>query len=234
MVITPETSVREIVTAFPATIPLLERFGIDYCCGGARTLTEACGRRNIDVNEVVTAIERQEEASETPVWTSLGELCGYITNHHHAYTRRQLNLIAGLLAKVQQVHGAAHPELIPIGQAFAAIQAELTHHFHCEEDVLFPYITKLEQSPASAHLPMFQSLHQPVQRMLAEHDQAGEKLGQLRDNTNNYRPPSDACTTFRALWRAFEALERDLHLHIHLENNILFPRALALTEEVLR
>jgi regulator of cell morphogenesis and NO signaling len=228
----PETTVRDIVTEFPSAIPLLERLGIDYCCGGGQTLLNACAKRNIPVGDVLAEMEQQSEDPQAMPWQqmSLEELCDYIVTRHHAYTRRQLELIGNLLTKVQQRHGANHPELFPIGQLYAAVGAEIEHHFHCEENVLFPYIAKTEREPGSAHLPMFQSVEYPVRRMLTEHDQTGEKLGRIREKTNNYQPPADACTTFRALWKALEDLEKDMHLHIHLENNILFPRALALTE----
>lgn len=230
---TPETPVRDIVTEHPAAIPVLERYGIDYCCGGNHTLSHACVKQNISVVDVVAEMERQNEHPQGPLWKemSLGELCEYITKHHHAYTRQQMELIKGLLTKVQLRHGAKHPEIFPIGEIFAALEAEVAHHFHCEENVLFPYITHTEKEPGSAHLPMFQSVEYPVRRMLSEHDQAGEKLSQIREKTNNYQPPADACTTFRALWKALADLEKDMHLHIHLENNILFPRALKLTEK---
>jgi regulator of cell morphogenesis and NO signaling len=233
MTITSETPVREIVTEYPGTIPLFEQAGIDYCCGGAQTLSEACARRNIAVDEMVAAIGERGQDARKPAWASLGDLCDYITDHHHAYTRQQVALVSNLLTRVQTRHGARHPELVSIGHLFAVIEAELRHHFHCEENVLFPYIAQLEKDPDSAQLPMFESIHQPVQLMLTEHDQTGEKLSLLREKTNNYQPPADACTTFRACWKAFEDLERDLHLHIHLENNILFPRALTLTQERL-
>lgn len=233
MSFTPQTPVRDIVTEYPATVPALERLGIDYCCGGAKTLTEACARRNIAVAEVIAQLERQSMSRHQQAWpqTSLRKLCGHITSRHHVFTRQQLQLIDGLLDKVRRRHGANHPELVRVAMLLSAIEAEIEHHFHCEENVLFPYIAQLEENPGAARLPMFQSIHHPVHRMLAEHDQTGEKLRSLREETNHYQPPSDACTTFRALWKALEDLEKDMHLHIHLENNILFPRALSLAEQ---
>ncbi|WP_049961181.1 iron-sulfur cluster repair di-iron protein [Pseudacidobacterium ailaaui] len=233
MSFTAETPVREIAIERPEAIPLLESLGIDYCCNGGHTLAQACSKRNIPVAAVVTELEKQNTRPQALSWAqmSLGELCTHIIDRHHAYARQQIELIGNLLTKVQQRHGAGHPELFLIGQIFATVAAEIGHHFHCEEDVLFPYITQTEKEPGSAQLPVFQSVEYPVRRMLTEHDQTGEKLSQIREKTNNYQPPADACTTFRALWKAFEDLEKDMHLHVHLENNILFPRALKLTEK---
>jgi regulator of cell morphogenesis and NO signaling len=118
-----------------------------------------------------------------------------------------------------------------VNEALAIIGAELTHHFFCEENVLFPYIKRLDQKQTLVAHPRFDTIQQPVAQMMKEHDQAGDEFRALREITGNYQPPADACTTYRALYRAMEDLERDLHRHIHLENNILFPRALALESE---
>ncbi len=225
-----ETPVCEIVTEHPETIPVFERLGIDYCCHGKHTLTQACKRQNLDSADVLAAIEAQSPNGADRLWqnVSLTDLCRHITQRHHDYTRQQLTLIRQLLEKVQRRHGANHPEVFAIGELIAAAEAELAHHFHCEEDVLFPYIARLEEDRAAAPPAMFQDISQPLQRMMAEHSHTGDELSMLREKTNNYQPPADACTTFRALWKAMEDLEADIHLHIHLENNILFPRAQAL------
>ena len=157
----------------------------------------------------------------------LKELSEYIVAKHHAYTRDQLKLIGGLMTKVEQRHGADHPEVFQVGKAVAVMNSELTHHFGCEETTLFPYIAILGTSqrpelPAMAN----GSLELPITRMMMDHDQAGDELQALRELTNNYTPPPSACPTWRALYRAMEDLEFDLHQHVHLENNILCPRAL--------
>jgi regulator of cell morphogenesis and NO signaling len=151
---------------------------------------------------------------------------------HHDFTREQLALIQELTSKVVRRHGPAHPEVHKVNDALASISAELTHHFFCEENVLFPYIKQLDQKQTLVAHPRFDTIQQPVAQMMKEHDQAGDELRALREITGNYQPPADACTTYRALYRAMEDLERDLHRHIHLENNILFPRALALESEI--
>ncbi len=231
MVITSETPVRDIAVELPTAIPALERLGIDFCCGGQHTLAEACAKRDLNVAPVLEELARQQQ-SEKPVDTKwiqapLEELSKYIVEKHHAYTRDQLTLIHRLMVKVEQRHGTNHPEVFLVGKAFAVIGSELAHHFDCEETTLFPYIAGLgtEQQP---ELPAMAkgSLELPITRMMKDHDQAGDELEALRNLTDNYTPPSSACPTWRALYRAMEDLEFDLHQHVHLENNILFPRAL--------
>ena len=236
MVITADTPVRDIVLAYPGAIPILEQFGIDYCCGGNHSLAGACTRRNHDVSVVIEELNHQPNNAATSevYWNTapLGDLIGHIVRKHHAFARQHLNLAQELADRVERRHGPTHPEIYKISEAIAAISAELTHHFSCEETVLFPHIEQLEKRGQSVVHPVFENIQQPVTKMIMEHNQTGEELRTLREATNDYVPPSDACTTFRALYRALEELERDLHRHIHLENNILFPRALKLEGEV--
>ncbi|MGO8721008.1 MAG: iron-sulfur cluster repair di-iron protein [Acidobacteriaceae bacterium] len=231
MVITSETQVRDIAVEYPTTIPVLERFGIDFCCGGKHTLAEACTRRDVAVDPVLEELKLQQRKTNTPEvqWQSapLKDLADYIVSRHHAFTREQIQLIGGLMAKVESRHGANHPEVAQIAKVFAVVSAELAHHLVCEETILFPYIKKLEGGQQAALPSMFGSVEQPIARMMADHDQAGGELRELRSLTNEYTPPTAACPTWRSLYRALEDLEQDLHQHIHLENNILFPRALA-------
>ncbi len=231
MVITSETLVREIAVEHPPSIPVLERFGIDYCCGGSHTLAEACSKGDIDLAPVLEELERQQtntNATDTQ-WKKapLKEITEYIVQRHHVFAREQIKLIGDLMKKVEGRHGADHPEVFEIGKVFAVVSSELTHHFFCEENILFPYIEKMEAGQHAALPPVFGSVEQPITRMMMDHDQAGEELRVLRGLTNDYTPPPAACPTWRALYRALEDMERDLHQHIHLENNILFPRALA-------
>ncbi|MBT9333087.1 iron-sulfur cluster repair di-iron protein [Paracidobacterium acidisoli] len=233
MVITSETPVREIVLERPGAIPLLEELGIDYCCGGKHTLGEACSRRQLGVSTVLDMLARQQPQPSDTNWQTarLTELTQHIVEKHHAFTREQLRLLQEVAEKVQRRHGDRHPEIPEVYKAIAALIAETTHHFYCEENILFPYIGSLEEGEKPAQPPFFDTVDQPVTRMMMEHDQTGDELRHLRELTNNYQPPPDACTTFRALYRALDELERDLHQHIHLENNILFPRVLAIARE---
>lgn len=236
MVITAETPVRDIAVAMPTAIPMLERIGIDYCCHGQHTLTDACAKKDIAVAPVLEELEKLQPQSADPAdyqWVNapLKDLAEHIVKKHHAYTREQLKLIDTLMAKVEQRHGAEHPEVFQVGKALAVFGSELKHHAECEETNLFPYIAaigtdQLPELPAPAR----GSLKMPITHMMADHDQTGEELQTLRKLTNNYTPPPEACPTWRGLYSAIEALEADLHQHIHLENNILFPRALKQVE----
>lgn len=233
MAITAETPVRDIVLERPTTIPVLEQFGIDYCCSGRHTLADACTKRDQNVDRVLDELLRQQQltAKAKDDWRTapLEELIRHIVQRHHEFARRQLGLIGDLVTKVERRHGNTHPEIYRIGGILAAINAELTHHFSCEENVLFRYIEQLGRNQRPPAL--FCSVDQPVARMMMDHIQTGDELRSLREMTNQYQPPADACTTYRALYRALEDLEHDLHQHIHLENNILFPRALELEKE---
>jgi len=232
MVITSETPVRDIAVGIPTAIPLLERIGIDYCCHGQHTLTEACTKKNIALAPVLEELEKLQPQSADPAesrWAQapLKELSEHIVKRHHAYTREQLDLIDGLMAKVENRHGAQHVEVFQIGKVVAVFGSELRHHAECEENNLFPYIAALgsHQKP-ELPAPAKGSLNMPIARMMTDHDKTAEELKTLRTLTDDFTPPAEACPTWRALYRAMEELESDLHQHIHLENNILFPRAL--------
>ena len=230
MVITLETSVRDIAVELPISIRVFDGFGIDYCCGSKHTLAEACAKQNLDVASVLAKLELQQQGKTVPAaqWEQapLKELTEYIVRKHHAFARAHIDLVRSLSQKVESRHGGDHPEIFRISKAFAAISAELLHHFFCEENVLFPHISQSGTEQQTGLPPVFGSVQQPIARMMAEHDQAGDELRLLRELTNNYTPPAAACLTWRAYYRALEDLEMDLHQHIHLENNILFPRAL--------
>ncbi len=237
MVITSETPVRDIAVAMPTAIPMLERIGIDYCCHGQHTLTEACAKKDIALAPVLEELKKLQPQStdqEESRWAHapLKELSEHIVKKHHAFTREQLTLIDSLMAKVEQRHGAEHPEVFQLGKAVAVFGSELKHHADCEETNLFPYIAaigtgRLPDLPAPAQ----GSLKMPITHMMQDHDQTGEELQGIRKLTNDYTPPPEACPTWRGLYRAIEELETDLHQHIHLENNILFPRAMKLAED---
>ena len=228
MKITSETQVRDIAIERPAAVRIFESLGINYCCGGKHTLAEACAKLNLEVAHVLEELERQEPAVPEAQWKQapLKDLAAYIVQKHHAFTRTQIDLVNKLAEKVERRHGADHPEIFQISKTFAVVSAELTHHFHCEENVLFPYISQYEADQQTTLPPVFGSVQQPIARMLADHDQADDEFRQLRGLTSNYTPPAAACPTWRAYYQAIEDLETDLREHIHLENSILFPRAL--------
>lgn len=238
MVITSETPVRDIAVAVPAAIPAFERLGLDYCCHGQHTLAEACTKGNISLSGVLDELNnlqgKTSESAPESKWlhASFKDLTEHIVKKHHAFTREHLDLIGGLMAKVENRHGAEHPEVFQVGKMVAVMDSELRHHSECEEANLFPYIAAMEtKARPDLPAPAKGSVKMPISRMMGDHDQTGEELAKLRKITNNYVPPASACPTWHALYRAMEELDADLHTHIHLENNILFPRALKQAEE---
>lgn len=208
---------------------MFERFGIDYCCGGTTPLETACADRGLDVAEVIAALEEPRDVEAEDIdWTSVpvAELCEHIVDRHHAYLREELPLLSTLVDKVARAHGDAHPELLGVKGTFAALAGELEQHMVKEEQVLFPACVALEQGSAS-NFP-FGSVENPIAMMLHEHDEVAAGLARRRDLTGAYRPPADACNSYRAMLDRLQVLETDTHRHVHQENNVLFPRAGAL------
>jgi regulator of cell morphogenesis and NO signaling len=229
-----ERSVGELVAERPERARVLERLAIDYCCGGRRSLADACRQRNLSVSEVELALDiPRESPADQPDWTqaSLAALIADIVGHHHLYLRTELPRLGAMLDKVVARHGESNPHLSELQRTYIAMWDELRNHMMKEEMVLFPHVVRLEGAQANGMAaPRFHcsTVLQPIHVMEEEHRSAGNALAKMRALTNNYRPPVDACTTWLALWHGLEALEADLHWHIHKENNILFPRAAAL------
>jgi regulator of cell morphogenesis and NO signaling len=228
-----EKTVAEIALENPAGVRVFESLGIDYCCGGKRPLTDACARARVDVHRVLMLLQEAGQESLTPEpeeWSArpLGELIQYIVEKHHAFVRRETPRLETLLAKVVARHSTGHTEMKRIEELFVVIGQELSTHLMKEEEILFPYIRRMEQAiQAGGKVPpaFFGSVRRPITNMIAEHDDAGALLSQIRNLTNDYLAPEDACPTLLALYRGLEEFERDLHRHVHLENNILFPKA---------
>ena len=214
---------------------VLERFGLDFCCGGKRTLEEACEHRTVEVEAVLAALAELGAGSaqrEIPdeTWAA-DELTRYIVRRHHTYVRSQLPLIDAHLAKLVHVHGDRHPELATIASHFSQIANELQMHLVKEEEILFPYIRALaaaEEQGTGAPPNMFGTVMNPIRMMESEHTSAGGELETLKSLSSNFTVPSDACATYRVCFDELAAFDRDLRMHIHLENNILFPKAVAL------
>jgi len=237
MAITEETTVGQLVAENPATARVFEKVGIDYCCGGQRSLEEACSKAKMSFSEVA-ALLQQAEANRTPAdrdWlqASQAELIEQIVNKHHGYVRQELPRLTALIAKVQGVHGKNHPELAHIARIFADVANEMTMHMMKEERILFPYIVELEsaaQGKGPQPIPMFGTVQNPVRMMMMEHDSAGANMKAIRELSADFTAPADGCTTYRVLYEALAAFEADLHTHVHLENNILFPRAIEMEQ----
>lgn len=219
-----QTQVGELVTTNPSRSRIFERLGIDYCCGGRKSLAEACVERDLDVNTVVQMLKAVEDDTPQDVsnWqhTPLPELIDHIVETHHAYLRQELPRLHQLLTKVAGRHGLEHSWLKEMQPTFDEMISALFDHMHSEEEHVFPAIRNLDNNPGA-------SLSEVVDQMEEEHDAAGEALAVLRRLSNDYRPPERACNSFRALLHGLAELEADMHQHIHKENNILFPRALS-------
>ena len=230
-------TVREYALEIPAATRIFEKLGIDYCCGGGKSLADACTAAGISVDEVLDSLHADSKsvASAAKGWQALSqaELITHIVDKHHAFTREELVRLEALLAKVSGVHGQNHPELFQLQDQFGKLRAELEPHMLKEESVLFPYIVQLEVAALANQTippPPFRTVQNPVRVMMAEHDAAGYILGRMREASSDYAVPPDGCISYKTLYSALTALEVDLHQHIHLENNILFPRAVELED----
>ncbi len=240
MSVTTEKTVRELVLENPAVTRVFEKLGIDYCCGGNQSLERACHAANLAVDQVLDSLEMAEQATRAEQaeqkvhdWQKemLGDLVAHIKSTHHKYTREEIARLGPLFVKVCSVHGQNHPELVEIRTTFAGLAQELTMHMMKEEMVLFPYIVRMEEAVIQNEPilpPPFGSVQNPVSMMEHEHDSAGNALRAMRQASVGYTPPGDACISFQTLYKALADFEADLHQHIHLENNILFPRAIAM------
>lgn len=228
-------TVREIALEAPAAIRVFEQFGIDYCCGGRMPLSEACANKSIPVGDVLAAIERAVAGAEDHAidFTAqpLSALAQYIVETHHAYVKREIPRLAELAVRVVNRHGDTRPELPKIQSTLAILSEELTRHLAKEEVVLFPYIVSLERAIAAGG-PQPQgclgTVENPIAMMTSEHDAAGSLMAEIRALSGDYTPPAGACPTFLNYYLSLREFEQDLHHHIHLENNILFPRAIEL------
>lgn len=230
-------TVKDIAIEVPGATRLFEKLGIDYCCGGGKTLSDACAASGLTLEEVTTSLARisasplaGEDASRFQRM-SLTELINHILETHHVFTRDELNRIEALLAKVCAVHGQNHPELGRLAQLFRDLKNDLEPHMFKEEMVLFPYVIALDraaQAGEPAPPPPFGTVRNPIRMMMLEHDTAGDLLRELRRVASDYAVPPGVCISYETLYGALQGLERDLHQHIHLENNLLFPRAVEL------
>jgi regulator of cell morphogenesis and NO signaling len=234
-----DRSLGELVTEHPQLAALFEELGLDYCCGGQQALAEAGAERGLDLSLLAQRVRAgitseagatDSGAPETRLQEmNLSQLVDHIENTHHAYLRRELPRIVKLLEKVGTVHGERHPELQEASFVFTQLVTELMEHMHKEERILFPAIRRLAGAGAPGPAPW--GLAMPIKVMESEHESAGQALASLRRLTGGYATPPDGCASWRELMDAMVRLEQDLHHHIHAENNVLFPRILALEEE---
>ena len=235
-----ERTLGDIVRDDPRAAAVLDRVGLDYCCGGGRTLGEAASARQLDLTPTVAALE----ALGTPVadpraleeWDELDALTEHIVWRHHRYVREMTPSIQTWLAKLVARHGTRHPELVQVRDTFDQLTNELAAHMAKEENILFPAIDDLAAARrASQRLPAspFGTVLNPVRVMEDDHRAAGDLLARIRALTDDFALPDDACTTYRLCYAELERFERDLHWHVHLENNVLFPKALELEQQLV-
>ena len=224
-------TVRDIALASPATTRVFEEYKIDFCCGGRKSLDEACSLAGVsatDVSEKLKTILEAPPLDFEPEKLGISELVSYILDKHHEFTRTEMLHLGGLMEKVVWKHGDKHPELHELKENFQLLTSDLISHMRKEEMVLFPYIqdiTRASSRGLTPLLPPFGTVANPVHRMQYEHDEAGNILKKMRELTKDYALPDGSCPTFTALYVGLDALEKDLHQHIHLENNVLFPLA---------
>lgn len=234
-----DRAVGEVVAEDYRKASIFRQFGIDFCCGGKKSISQACAKKNLDSEVVITALKRLDEQ---PVITNENysewepdKLVDYIVNTHHVYVRNKMPEISAYSRKVARVHGKRHVEVIKIAFIFDMLSTDMSAHLKKEENILFPYIkylVKAEKEGKKPEQPFFGSVENPVQMMENDHDGAGKEMAKIRVLSNDYTPPEDACPTFRILYQNLKEFEEDLHKHIHLENNILFPIALELGKAV--
>jgi regulator of cell morphogenesis and NO signaling len=239
MNVATDKTVRELALENPAATRIFEKLGIDYCCGGDQSLEEACRTAKVPVEQVLDSLEVAEQSARASQknrnWQTepLAELVAHINNTHHKYTREEIARLGPLFDKVCTVHGKNHSELPQMRSTFRGLAQELTTHMMKEEMVLFPYIVRMEEAVIQKEPvlpPPFGSVQNPVAMMEHEHDSAGNALRAMREASSGYAAPADACVSYQTLYKALAGFETDLHQHIHLENNILFPRAIAMEQ----
>jgi len=231
-------SVGSWVTEHPATSRVFEQHRIDYCCGGGRPLEEACRTKKVDaqavleeLQEVISRSSTEDAAEDNFTSQSLTKMCDSIVATHHEYLKRELPRLTQIVDKVVRVHGDHYSWLFQLGTSFQHLRDELNPHMFKEEQILFPAIRTIEQSQTVPSFP-FGSVDNPIHMMEHEHDVAGQALREIREASSDFTLPEGGCNTFRAMLDGLHDLERDLHRHIHKENNVLFPRASRLAAEL--
>lgn len=231
--------IGELVAQDYRTASVFKKYGIDFCCQGNRTINDACEAKNINGKSVVSDINdlllsKSEGNIDYQSWP-IDLLADYIEKKHHRYVEEKSQEIKPYLDKICRVHGSRHPELLEINELFNATAGELAMHMKKEELILFPYVRKMakaKQAKIKLETPHFGTVQNPIQMMMNEHTTEGDRYRKIEELSNNYTPPQDACNTYRVSFALLKEFEQDLHLHIHLENNILFPRAIELEKQL--
>ena len=232
-----EASIGELVAKDLRKAEVFKKFNIDFCCGGKKTLSQVCNDKQINIKDIESEFEKLDSTSESisqnyNEW-SLDFLVDFIINTHHKYVKSSLPLLMEYTAKVAKVHGKEHLEVVTIYDLFKEASEELNSHMMKEETILFPYIKQLVNEKKSVNeCCSFGTVKNPIRMMEHEHDVVGNIFKTIRELSNDYTPPEDACTTYKLSYKKLEEFENDLHQHIHLENNILFPKSIKLESEL--
>ncbi len=237
--LTEDLTLSEIVTKNSRAANVFEKYNLDFCCGGSKLFSAACSEKGLDTAVIAKELKNTgasdlNNSARFEEW-ELDFLVDYIVNNHHGYVRRMIPSISTHAEKVASAHGKNHPETLETAKIFESVQKDLKQHLMKEEQILFPYIkqlVKVKNGISKFERPYFGSVANPIKMMEAEHENAGEGLYEIRKLSGNYTLPEDACATFTALYSELKEFEADLHKHVHLENNILFPKSMEL-ESVL-
>ena len=237
MVLDTKKTIGTIVADDFRTAAIFAELGIDFCCKGNRTIEEVCTKKGIDPEIIFEKIDKistqPNNAIDFNTW-ELDLLSDYIEKKHHRYVEDKIPHLLSFLSKLEQVHGPQHPELYEIKNLFKKSADELTQHMKKEELILFPFIKKMVEANRNntpINNPGFGSVANPIAMMKEEHENEGERFEKIMQLSNNYTPPADACNTYKVTYQMLQEFEQDLHTHIHLENNILFPKAIKLQEK---
>ena len=234
-----ELTLSEIVKKNFKAAAIFESYDLDFCCRGNKQIQQACAEKGISYSEVMEKVlpifeEKKNGEARYDEW-EIDFLADYIVNNHHEYVRRMIPVIAAHTQKVAAVHGDRHPEVIEIANKFSTVYKDLKQHLMKEEQILFPYIKqlkKISETDKGKERPFFGTASNPIKMMESEHEAAGDELFEIRRLSNGYTPPEDACNTYRVCFQELKDFEEDLHKHVHLENNILFPKTISLENEI--
>lgn len=248
MYLNKETTLGDIVAENYKTAAVFENHQMDFCCHGGRSLAEACAEKELSVDTIIEELQTALTAGDTETaetnsagmpqgikqWP-LDLMADYVEKKHHRFVSEQIPVIEGYLQKIVQVHGTQHPELEKVQNLFKETAGELAMHMKKEELMLFPYIRKMTQASVSGRKiekPGFGSIANPINAMLADHEAEGERSAGIRNLTGNFQTPADGCNTYQLTLKLLADFEADLHQHIHIENNILFPKSIELEKTI--
>lgn len=240
MSLTEQSIIGELVAKDYRYATVFQRNKIDFCCQGNRTIEEACDKKKVSIEALLTELKAAKETTDASVtdfnsWP-LDLLATYIEKKHHRYVETRITEIKPMLAKIVKVHGSNHPELLEVEELFLGSAGELTAHMKKEEFILFPFVKKLvavQEGTTEMTPGHFGTVANPIEMMMEEHAAEGERFRKIAELTNDYTPPAGACTTYMVTFSLLKEFEQDLHLHIHLENNILFPKAIELEKTLV-